>query len=208
MISTRYAVPTIVLLALALVPTTIHTYVGAEVTDGLKTTAIPGILDGMPSAPTERRQGWMWNNFQSTDWIERSYKAGNQDVLLFVARSFDAKRLYHHPELAALRGTETKPAGVTRLAARPDVPLHVLRTSKDNRRGVGVYALLYNGRFIDDPITFQLRTSLELLVSGRKPMTLFLASDLSGDPRAVDRAPATQVLLAALASFESQGVSR
>jgi hypothetical protein len=144
------------------------------------------------------------NNLDSEDWIERTYTAGGQDVRLFVGRSYDAKRLYHHPELALLRGTETEPAGVTRLEGRPELPLHVIKTSHEGRRGVAVYALLYQRRFVENPVLFQLRTSAELLVSGRRPMTLFMASDLAGKADRLDAAPATRVLLAAVDAFTAQ----
>jgi hypothetical protein len=204
MISARYAVHTIVLLGLALVPTTIHTYRGVIGTDGLTTRAIPAVLAGMESTATARKAAWVKNTLDSDDWVERVYRVGPEDVVLFAGRSYDAKRLYHHPELALLRGVETSPNGVARAADRPDVPLHVLRTAKDNRRGIAVYALLYDRRFVESPVLFQLRTSAELLVTGRKPMTLFMARDLAGNPAKIDAAPATRVLLAAIASFESQ----
>lgn len=204
MISARYAAATAVLLALALIPTGIHTYWGAVAKDGRTTGAIPAVLLGMESRATARKAAWVKNNLDSDDWVERVYRSGGQDVILFVGRSYDAKRLYHHPELALLRGTETAPFGVTHATERPDVPLHVLTTAKDDRKGVAVYALLYDRRFVESPVAFQLRTSAELLVTGRKPMTLFLASDLFGDPAKIDAAPATHVLLAAIASFESQ----
>jgi hypothetical protein len=204
MISTRYGIPVAVLLALALVPTVIHSYRGATVTDGLTTASVAVVLDGMRSSPTPRRAGWVKNHLASEDWFERVYRVGNQDVTLFVARSYDGKRLYHHPELALLRGVETSPAGVARSTARPDVPLHVLTTAKGAGKGIGVYALLYDGRFIENPITFQLRTSAELLFSGRKPLTLFMASDLTGRTDRIDDAAATRVLLAAIEAFERQ----
>lgn len=204
MISPRYAAAIAILLAIALVPTTIHTYLGTVVADTLQASAVPAVLDGMPSAATERKPAWVWNNLQSRDWIERTYRVEGKEVLLFVGRSYDPKRLYHHPELALLRGTETEPAGVAHVKERPDVPLHTLRTMRDGRRGIGVYALLYDGRFIQDPVAFQLRTSVELLVTGRKAMTLFLASDLSGDRGHVAEAPSTKILLAAIAAFEAQ----
>jgi hypothetical protein len=204
MISARYATLVAVLVALALVPTTIHSYVGARATDALTTHAIPAVLAGANSQPTNRRPGWVRDALQSDDWIERTYDAGGEPVVLFAGRSYDAKRLYHHPELALLRGTETVPAGVRRASARPDVPLHLIKTSRDGRRGLAVYALMYNGKYVDDPVMFQLRTSAALLVSPPKPMTLFLASALSGAPSHLDDAPATTVILAAIASFESQ----
>jgi hypothetical protein len=208
MISARYAAPVAVLLALALVPTVIHSYRGAAVVDGLRAEAIPPRLGDMGSSPTSRRPAWVKDKFDTDDWIERTYKVDQRDVQLFVARSYDAKRLYHHPELALLRGTQTTPGPVAHATARPDVPLHTIRTTRDGRTGVAVYALLYDGGYINNPILFQLRTSAALLVSGRRPLTLFMASDLSGDPDRLDEAPATRVLLAAIEAFERQQPAR
>jgi hypothetical protein len=204
MINPRYAAAVAALLAFALIPTVIHSYLRVTLDDGLKAAAIPATLAGATSVPTARRPGWIRNNFDTDDWTERTYKVDGLDVTMFAARSFDAKRLYHHPELAVLRGTQATPSGLARATARPDVPLHVLDTERDGRHGVAVYALLYDGRFIEDPIGFQLRTSAELLFTGRKALTLFMTSDLIGRRDEIDRAPATRVLLAAIAGFERQ----
>jgi hypothetical protein len=204
MMSTRYAIPTAVLLALALIPTTIHSYVGARATDTLTARDIPAVLQDMPSKPTARKAAWVQDTFESDDWVERIYDAGGDDVRLFAGRSYDAKRLYHHPELALLRGTETAPAGVTRASARPEIPLHLITTAREGRKGIAVYALLYDGSFVEDPVYFQLRTSAALLMSAPMPMTLFFASDLSGSASNVDEAPATRVLLAAISAFQAQ----
>jgi hypothetical protein len=204
MISPRYAVPVAALLALALVPTVIHSYRATRTDDGLRAASIAESLNGMTSAPTGRREAWVENNFATADWIERTYRAGGTEALLFVARSYDPKRLYHHPELAILRGTQTRPGGVVRAKARPDIPLHVLETQRDGRRGVAVYALMYDGSFIDNPLAFQLRTSVELLVGGRKPLTLFMASALEGSREDIDNAPATRLALEAIKDFERQ----
>jgi hypothetical protein len=80
----------------------------------------------------------------------------------------------------------------------------VVTTERNGQRGVAVYALLYGEEFIDNPVAFQLKTSAELLVGGRKPMTLFLASDLAGNPASAGSSPAARVLLAAIAAFEAQ----
>lgn len=203
MISPRYAVPVAALLAVALVPTVIHSYRGARLDDGSRASRIATTLDGMTSSATARRPGWVQNNFDSDDWIERTYDAGGIEVTLFVARSYDAKRLYHHPELALLRG-ETTPAGVVASRQRPDIPLHVVRTTRNRQEGVAVYALHYGGGYIDNPVLFQLRTAVELLVSRRRPLTLFMASAAAGSPETVHEAPATRLLLAAIADFERQ----
>ena len=121
---------------------------------------------------------------------------------MFVGRSFDAKRLYHHPELALLRGTATTPAGVARVQAAPNVPLHIVTTKRKDRTGVAVYALLAEGAYIENPVRYQLGTSMRWLVSGRRPMTLIMASDLSGDTNRLDEAPATKALVAVLKTLQ------
>lgn len=204
MIHARHAPTVAVMLGLALVPTVIHSYRGSRLDDAVRTARIATSLEGMNSTPTGRRPGWVQSTFETTDWIERTYVGAGGEITLFVARSYDAKRLYHHPELALLRGTQTTPAGVVTSRARPDVPLHVIGTSRNMTPGVALYALHYDGGYIDNPVLFQLRTAFELLVSRRKPLTLFMASSLSGAPDTVQDAPATRLLLAAIADFERQ----
>jgi hypothetical protein len=178
---------------------------GAVANDGLTTKAISPVLDGMTSTDSGRRANWPPTIMGTDDWIERVYHAGaDGDVIIFVGRSYDPKRLYHHPELALLRGTETTPAGVGHTKARPDIPLHLLRTEKGGRSGIGVFALLYDGRFIENPVWFQIRTAAENVIAQRKPMTLFFASDLSGKLTNLDAAAATRVLVEAVRSFERQ----
>ena len=53
MISSRYAAATALLVALALVPTVIHSYLGVTVDDGVRVRSIPETVDGMSSRPTE-----------------------------------------------------------------------------------------------------------------------------------------------------------
>ena len=201
MISSRYAAATVLAIALALVPTVIHSYLGLTVDDGIVVTSVPEVLDGMDSRPTGRRPGWVATNFATAEFIERTYRVGAEDVTLFVGRSYDAKRLYHHPELALLRGTITAPAGVARVKSAPHVPLHVVTTARQTRTGVSVYALLADGELIENPIAYQLRASARLLVSGRRPMTLIMATDLAGDRNKLDEAPATKLLIAALSAL-------
>jgi hypothetical protein len=159
----------------------------------------------MPSKPTGRKAGWVQANLASTDWFERTYRIDAGEVRLFAARSYDAKRLYHHPELAVLRGLEPEPAGRADLPGRPDVPIHIFTTSRGDRKGVAVYTLVNEGRYVRNPILFQVRTSAEWLFSGRKPMTLIMASDLTGSVRQLDRAPSVIVLAAAIQAFEAAG---
>ena len=202
MISPRFAGATAVVLALALVPTVIHSYLGVVTEDGISVRSVPETLEGMPSTSTQRRPGWVVSNFDTSEWIERVYRTESNDVTLFVGHGYDGKRFYHHPELALLRGTRTVPAGTARVASAPDVPLHVVETERQGKTGVSVYALISEGTFIESPIAFQLQASARLLVGGRRPMTLVMATDLAGRRDQLDRAPATRVLLAALRALK------
>jgi hypothetical protein len=202
MISLRFAPLTAALLGLALIPTVIHSYRGLTIDDGLTVRSIPEVLAGMPSRPTGRSAAWVESNLDSTDWFERTYRVGAQEVRLFAARSFDAKRLYHHPELAVLRGLEPESAGRAVLPGRPDVPIQLLTTSREGQRGIAVYTLINEGSYIRNPILFQIRASAGLLVSGRTAMTLIMASDLTGSADRLDKAPSVILLRAAVQAFE------
>jgi hypothetical protein len=202
MISTRFAPIVIVLLGLALVPTVLHSYLGVKTQDGLTTKQIETTLAGIPFAPTQRRATWGKSVFDSDDWIERRSQAANgENLLLFVARSYDHKRLYHHPELAVLYGRDLVNAGTTRLTSRPDRPLHVLRARIGT--GVAAYALLHDGQFVENPILFQLQTSWRSLFSAARLMTLFLIYDSQlPQDSALEGTQAARVLNEAIQQFQ------
>lgn len=205
MFTTRFAIPVVMLLALAAVPTVIHSYRDSTVSDGKTVQAIPMRLDGELGAVTTRRAGWGEERFTATDWTERHYRGTR--VRLFMGRSFDSKRLYHHPELAVDYGHDYETGTIIHLPQRPDVPIHVLRGSAAGGRRLALYALHYDGGYVADPIRFQLRTSLELLFSKRKSMTLFFATQDLGPNEAVESSAAASVLLAAMKAFEQQPVT-
>jgi hypothetical protein len=204
-LSSRFAIALAVLLGLALIPTLIHSYGNSRESDGLSTTSIPANLVGFSSVPSGRGPNWGAKEFDSTDWIERNYVNGGDDVRLTVIRSYDLKTLYHHPELAVAYGGRYGSSfarhEVRRLTQRPDVPVHVLFPSP-SAQALALYVLHYDGKFVADPIWFQLRTSLELLLSRRRPMTLFFAHDLSApDGIEPDTLPASALLFAAIDRF-------
>jgi hypothetical protein len=143
------------------------------VRDGLTTTSIPMALAGYSGSASGRNATWGQRRFDSEDWTERVYRSAGDEVRLTVVRSYDAKALYHHPELAVTEHTFAK-TELRRFTQRPDVPVHVLYAESG---GVALYALQYDGTFVQDPIRFQLRMAGELLFSGRKAMTLFFLTD-------------------------------
>jgi hypothetical protein len=201
MISTRFAPHVLVLLACALVPVVMHTYVGAATSDGRQLHAIPVFLAGSPGTPTARSATWAKRPFASDEWWERTYRLGTDSVVLTVIRSYDVKKVYHHPEIGIAHGTPF--ISHETLRPRPDRPIHVLRTR--DRRTLAMYALHYDDRFVENPIRFQLRTAGELLIGPRRPMTLFFALQrMAADTDAVATQAAGRVLFAAIDQFLAQ----
>lgn len=205
MISTRYVRIVCALVGLALVPTFIHSYSTSTLSDGRTTHAIPTSLAGYEGSPSGRNATWGTRRFESDDWTERMYRSAADEVKLSVIRSYDAKSLYHHPELAVSYGPSYAKTEVRRFPQRRDVPVHVLHT--DNNAGtVAMYALHYDNGFVEDPIRFQLRIAGELLFSRRKAMTLFFLTDESVPPGTdIDSLPSIGLLFAAIDGFVASG---
>lgn len=205
MFAPRFSLPVALLLSLALVPTVIHQYVGLSVDDGRDANAVSAALAGLSGSPTGRKPSWALRKFESTDWVERWYTATGERIQLLVARSFDLKRLYHHPELAIVQSDDLVARGVVRLPGRADVPVHVFESRSSDGRGIALYALHYDDEFVDNPIRFQIRTAMSLLVGGRRAMTLFFVHDEDvPQDQSIETLPATRVLLEAVDSFMRQ----
>ena len=198
MIAARHLPGLAVLLALACVPTILHSYMGATLEDGRTAAAVPARLNGLDGHPTDRSAAWVLDKYGATDFIERQY---GPDTTLFVARSYDAKRIYHHPEHGVARGDGYERATLTRLPARPEVPLFVLKGSQDR---LSVYTLLYQDEFVSDPIRFQLRNAFTSLIRPRMPMTLFFVRGRGEQTRAAGMSSAETLLLAAVDGFFAQ----
>ena len=204
MISVRFLPILCVLFALALVPTLVHTYAFEPPPAGHVTAAIPLELAGYRGAPSERNENWGQRRFESDDWTERLYRSGADEVRLTVVRAYDAKRLYHHPELAVAYGTPFAGTDVVRAPARHEIPIHVLKRLPGTSASA-MYVLYYDGRFIEDPLMFQLRTAGELLFSRRKPMTLFFMFDEAlGQSGPIETQERYKVLQAAIDSYLGQ----
>ena len=198
MISTRYLAIVCGLVAVALVPTFIHSYSDSAVRDGRTTASIPMALAGYTGAPSGRNATWGQRRFESNDWTERVYRSGRDEVRLTVVRSYDAKSLYHHPELAVTEGDFVK-TELKRFAQRPDIPVHVLYAQRSR---IALYVLHYDQRIVQDPIRFQLRMAGELLFSGRKAMTLFFLTDGNAGPD-IESLPSRALFFEAIDRFSS-----
>jgi hypothetical protein len=204
MISARYALPVALVLMLALIPTVIHSYLGLKTDDGLSVKNIKTELGNFNSVPTNRQPGWGEETFGSEDWFERAYtdKQG-KSLRLFVGRSYDHKRLYHHPELALSYAKDLKSEGQIRLPGQPPIPVNLLRN--DTRPNMAAFVLLFDGKFIDNPILNQIQDSLKQLVSAGKPMTIFYIVD-DNAPKTIEfiQSPAASLLNKAIKDFMAQ----
>jgi hypothetical protein len=200
-ISPRYGVGACLVIVAALVPTVIHSYMGLVVKDTLQTASIPPTLDTYTSAPTGNDADWGRQHFESVDWLDRVYTSGPNQVRLTVVRSYDLKRLYHHPENDLARGAGLFAHEVIMLPALAGVPVHLLRTETQDK-GSAMYVLQYNDAFVADPLWFQVSLAGRLLFSGRRPITLFFARDLRGPKGpSPDTYPSAAVLKAAIQAF-------
>ncbi|MDO8938525.1 MAG: hypothetical protein Q7U98_05155 [Methylicorpusculum sp.] len=201
MIAPRYSLPVIGLLLVALIPTVIHNYLGLQAKDDAPVESIPTTLDNFVSKPSSRLAIWGKETFNCHDWMERMYTDETGQVIrLFVGKSFDHKRLYHHPELALSYGNNMVREGVQWLEGDQKIPVNVLRNN--NNPGLAAYVLWYDGQFIENPIKHQIKDTLELLVSPKKPMTLFYVSDgYSQDKLPFQQTQSAGVLLKAIHKF-------
>jgi hypothetical protein len=208
MMSSRHLLGICALLAVALVPTVIHSYTGDVVADRFSTTAIPASLAGFTSTPSDRGANWGKRRFDSDDWLERNYANRGDDVRLTVIRSYDSKSLYHHPELAVAYGPKYGSSfgkqEVVRLKRRSSIPIHVLRPTVESS-ALGLYVLHYDGEYVEDPLWFQFRIAGKLLFSRRQPMTLFFVHDLRvpGTPD-LEKLPSVALLFEAIDQFLGQ----
>jgi hypothetical protein len=204
MTSARYALPVVFVLIVALIPTVIHSYLGLKTNDGLSTQNIKARLDDFNSVSTNRQPGWGEVTFGCEDWIERTYtNEQGKSLRLFVGRSFDHKRLYHHPELALSYAKDLKSEGQISLPGQPEIPVNLLRN--DTRPNMAAFVLLYDGKFIDKPIAHQIQGSIKQLINARKPMTLFyIVDDNAPKNTAFIDSPAASLLNKAIKDFMAQ----
>lgn len=200
-LSARYATPTLIVLLLALIPTVVNTYVGRKLAETPPLSdALPAVLDGRASTPTTRKPHAIKKEFDSEDWVERAYeRPGGDPVTVLVVRSYDMKRLYHHPELAVTEREYERDRLVEVPTAGGPVQVHVL---KGTPTGLAAYALVYRGETVGNPYTFQLKVAPELLFTGQRPLTLVFAEDPSGsDGDAVADAPAVRDVTAVVSAL-------
>lgn len=204
MTSTRYALPVALILMLATIPTVIHSYLGLKADDGISVKNIKPVLDNFTSEPSGRLPGWGEETFGSQDWFERIYTDEHgKSIRLFVGRSYDHKRIYHHPDLALSYAKDLRSQGQVRLPGPPEIPVNLLKN--ETRPLMAAFVLLYDGKFIDNPISLQIQDSIHSLITPRKPMTLFyIADDNAPSDSEFGKTPAGLLLNKVIKDFLAQ----
>ncbi len=204
MISYRYKVPVLLMLIVALIPTIIHNYLGATITDGKDLSKIPTKFADFISKPSKKLPIWGKEVFNTDEWVERIYRNRKfKTVRLFIARSYDHKRLYHHPELALSYGVSMSNKEMLNLTEHPGINIYFL--ANDDYTKQAAYVLLYDKQFIDKPILHQLSESFRLLLNPRKPITLFYASQEFPDGnKDFENTAFAEVLINAIKQFQAQ----
>jgi hypothetical protein len=203
-ITNRYGGLVLAMLAVTAVPVIAHQYVGWTAADA-RSLAVDLEVSGMQPAAPPGRGAWIERAFATSDWLEQRYEGPGGSVTLFLVRSYDAKRLYHHPELALLHGRDFERAVVVRTPEGPDIPVRVLMSAT----GVAAYALVYEDTVVESPVVFSLRQAGSLLFSPRRPMTLVLVDHLgagsSGDTDPADSLAAALATRATRAFIDPAG---
>jgi hypothetical protein len=174
-LSVKYVRPLSVCFLVALIPVVVHSYFHLEI-DDCKTpwTLVSG------SAPVTdvggKRDAFMRDRFQSSQWQEGSF---SQDGLRFdfsIIRSYDAKRLYHRPENSLVEHTAIADKRDIEWARTDSdsLPIHRADYGDTDPAILVSYLLVYHSSPIASPYSAQLRAAPVELISGRRPMTLFL----------------------------------
>ena len=174
---------------------------------GALAAAIPADLEGYREAARGRHDaGWVAAHFAAHDFVERSYRAGGQELELFAARTYDAKKLFHFPELALTYGRSVTAERREELdVAGRAVPVRVLEFRKRNAVRRSASALFYGKRPVRDPVVFLFRTLPALFVGQREPMTLiYVQGEAHPDDEAALAGELEELLARSAAAFVDQ----
>ena len=171
-LSLRYVRPLSACLMLALIPVMVHTYSKTERDDCQATSAL--LPEGTSASNSGgKRDAWMRDNFQSSEWQEGSFFRDGLRFDFAIIRSYDAKRLYHRPETSLVsavvksRDMEWLPANAGSL------PIHRVYYGNTDPAILAAYLLTYHSSPLASPYWAQLRAAPAELFTGRRPMTLF-----------------------------------
>ena len=191
--TSRFAWPAAVLLALALVPTVANVYLRpADEDPGALAADFGAALPGQPAAAAGPRDAdWCEAQFGTRACVSRTYG----DLELFAARTLDAKKLFHFPELALSYGHAATATRDIRLDGGTPARAIEFETSRDTR--VALYVLLCGRDAVADPYAHLMRSLPTLMLGDRKPWTIVYVQGAGGPGDTADLKARLRALLAA-----------
>lgn len=207
MISRRRAWSVAALLLVAAVPTVLNVYrPPAEPEPGSLAPRLAGPAGPYGAGePGKHKEAWVADIFGARDFVTRRHLSpgGTGELALFAARTHDAKKLFHFPELALSYGHSVTARRMEDLPgpAGP-LPVRVLEFRSPGHVHVAAYVLFYGTTPVRDPIPFLLRTLPRRFLGLRRPMTLlYVQGGAAADAEARVTADVRGLLAEASAAF-------
>jgi len=177
--SSRWVPHLSVLLALALVPVTLHAYLGMQGDDCANPTALAPRWDPGDD-PTPHLQ-YIEERMKPALWRRGKLRADGGSTLEYViARGPDAKHIYYRPEYKLLQRSRPVRQEVVWIEDEDgDLPVHRPRYERglaDPLVPMAAYLLIYDGRPVENAYREQLLSAPGLIFRGRMPATLLFVS--------------------------------
>ena len=185
-LSTRYAVPLLVLLALALAPVAHHALVDRTLDDCadpaalLDTTAIEG------STPSHQHDTGRWSLIQWTQGDVDTRGLKIPAMRYHVVRSFEPARLALGPTETLVTPINFSPARLRWVEADGErLPVHSVYVHSWSGSRVATYLFAYGDRAVENPFGAGLGNAISQLWSGTQPLTLFVIDGAASPKRVV-----------------------
>jgi hypothetical protein len=210
-LSTRYVPHILVLVVIAAIPTLLHSLGRFDVEDCASPTALlpPPAPDRAPLGSAVERQRFD-RSWGEGNWSTGTLPGGPVGGLSYViARSFDPKAVYHWPESRVVSEVRPFERGLEEVESQGvRIPVHRAYYEPEGvpPRGfvVVAYLLVYHSRPVANPYLEQILSAPRQVVTGRRPMWLFLVHGRVGVPqRREAEARATEWLASAWESYRA-----
>ena len=173
--STRWAPHLSVLLAVVLVPVTLHAYLGMSGEDCANPMALAPAWDPGDDPPPDIQ--YLERRMKPSQWREGKLRSAEGWSLEYViARSVDAKHIYYRPEYKLVQVLRPIGHDVEWIADESgQLPVHRPRYQPRMDSPLVpmvAYLLVYDGRPVENPYREQLLSAPGLIFRGRVPATL------------------------------------
>jgi len=179
--SARWAPHLSLLLAVTLVPVTLHAYLGMHGDDCANPTALAPVWDLRDDSPADRQ--YIAQRMKPSHWRQGTLPPNGGSLLEYViARGADAKHIYYRPEYKLVQPRRPVGQEIHWLPASGEggaLPVHRPRYEPeltDRLVPMVAYLVIYDGRPVENAYREQLLSAPGLVFRGRMPATLLFVS--------------------------------